>query len=115
MSERVSDGRSITLPAFRPCSRGEVHCNRREYGEVGINRLSLRAYCELAPGQIVPSMADRGVYLAPESSYYRVLRSASQQHHLGRASNPSARGDESLCYGSETGLVVGHYLNAGCG
>jgi hypothetical protein len=25
------------------------------------------------------------------------------------------RGDQSLCYRSESGLVVGHYLDAGCG
>ncbi len=45
----------------------------------------------------MPSLADRGVYLASESSFYRVLRSASQQHHRGRARKPSARVVTSHC------------------
>jgi putative transposase len=35
--------------------------------------------------------------LASESSFYRVLRSASQQHHRGRARKPSARVVTSHC------------------
>jgi len=42
-------------------------------------------YAHLPPGQIVPLLADRGVYLASESSFYRVLKQAGQQHHRGRA------------------------------
>jgi putative transposase len=38
----------------------------------------------------VPTLADRGVYLASESSFYRVLKQASQQHHRGRAQKPSS-------------------------
>ena len=48
-------------------------------------------FASLPPSQIVPSLADRGVYLASESSVYRVLRSASQQHHRGRARKPASR------------------------
>src|SRR5260370_6786807 len=51
----------------------------------------------LPPSQIVPGLADRGGYLASESSFYRVLRSASQQHHRGRARKPSARVVSSHC------------------
>jgi hypothetical protein len=54
-------------------------------------------FASLPPSQIVPSLADRGVYLASESSFYRVLRSASQQHHRGRARKPSARAVTSHC------------------
>jgi len=43
------------------------------------------------PGQIVPALADRGCYLASESSFYRVLREADEQHHRGRAAAPRAR------------------------
>lgn len=35
----------------------------------------------LAPGQIVPRLADRGQYLASESTFYRVLRAARQLGH----------------------------------
>ena len=54
-------------------------------------------FASLPPSQIVPSLADRGVYLASESSFYRVLRSASQQHHRGRARKPSSRVVTSHC------------------
>lgn len=37
------------------------------------------------PGQIVPVLADRGIYLASESSFYRILRRYSENKHRGRA------------------------------
>jgi transposase InsO family protein len=33
-------------------------------------------------------MADRGVYLGSESSFYRILREADEQNHCGRARPP---------------------------
>ena len=46
------------------------------------------AYQNLPPSQIVPRLADRGIYLASESSFYRVLRAHSQDLHRGRAKPP---------------------------
>ena len=46
------------------------------------------AYASLPPGQIVPRLADRGEYLASESSFYRLLRAAGEQHHRGRSRPP---------------------------
>jgi len=43
-------------------------------------------FASLPPSQIVPALADRGEYVASESSFYRVLKQASQQHHRGRVS-----------------------------
>jgi putative transposase len=40
------------------------------------------------PSQIVPALADHGVYLASESSFYRVLREAGQVQHRGKADSP---------------------------
>jgi transposase InsO family protein len=54
-------------------------------------------FASLPPSQIVPALADRGVYLASESSFYRVLKQASQQHHRGRAKKPSERVATSHC------------------
>jgi len=42
-------------------------------------------YCNVPPSQIVPRLADQGIYLASESSFYRVLKSAGQLQHRGRA------------------------------
>ena len=47
------------------------------------------AYAALPPGQRVPRLADKGVYLASESTFYRVLRAHDLQHHRGRAKAPS--------------------------
>lgn len=47
-------------------------------------------FTDLPPAQIVPRLADEGVYIASESSFYRVLRAAQEQHHRGRAKASSA-------------------------
>lgn len=49
------------------------------------------------PSQIVPALADRGEYVASESSFYRVLKQASQQHYRGRAKKPTSRVVTSHC------------------
>jgi putative transposase len=48
-------------------------------------------YADRPPSQIVPRLADKGVYLASESSFYRILKEAEQQHHRGRAKARQAR------------------------
>jgi putative transposase len=40
----------------------------------------------MPPSQVVPALADEGLYLASESTCYRVLHEANQQHERGRAS-----------------------------
>jgi putative transposase len=45
-------------------------------------------FASLPPSQIVPKLADRGEYIASESSFYRVLNAAGQLHHRGRAQAP---------------------------
>lgn len=48
-------------------------------------------YASLPPSQIVPRLADQGLYLASESTMYRVLRAADQQHRRGRSQPPQRR------------------------
>ena len=45
----------------------------------------------LPPSQIVPILADEGVYIGSESSFYRTLRRRDMQHHRGRAAKASTR------------------------
>ena len=45
-------------------------------------------FAHMPPSQIVPILADRGRYLASESSFYRVLREADQLAHRGKAKVP---------------------------
>lgn len=45
-------------------------------------------YQSLPPSQIVPALAQQGVYMASESSFYRVLRAHDQRHHRGKSHMP---------------------------
>ena len=42
-------------------------------------------FAALPPGQIVPVLADRGLYVGSERSFYRVLHAHGQAHRRGRA------------------------------
>lgn len=46
-------------------------------------------YRDLNPNQIVPRMADDGIYLASESTLYRLLREAKMNRHRERSKPPS--------------------------
>jgi transposase InsO family protein len=45
-------------------------------------------YQSLPPSQIVPKLADKGIYIASESSFYRVLREHEQVNRRGNAKAP---------------------------
>lgn len=45
-------------------------------------------FADKPAARIVPALADEGVYLASESSFYRVLREHGQNQHRGRAKTP---------------------------
>ena len=47
-------------------------------------------FAALPPGQIVPALADRGLYIGSERSFYRVLHAHGQAHRRGRARPPQA-------------------------
>jgi len=42
-------------------------------------------FADAPPSQIVPALADEGIYKASESTFYRVLHEADEQHERGRA------------------------------
>lgn len=50
-------------------------CNRAEYAQ-------------LPPSQIVPRLADLGIYIASESTFYRILKAHGQSHRRGRTQAP---------------------------
>lgn len=49
---------------------------------------NLPEYASLPPSQIVPALADQGVYVASESTLYRILRAEEQVQRRGRAAAP---------------------------
>ena len=52
-----------------------------------LERANSAEFGHLPPSQIVPRLADRGEYLASESTFYRVLRANQQvRHRRGRPS-----------------------------
>ncbi|MFC5775530.1 helix-turn-helix domain-containing protein [Ectobacillus antri] len=52
-------------------------------------------FANLPPTQIVPKLADQKIYIASESSFYRVLRENQMQHHRGRSKRPERKLPES--------------------
>lgn len=52
-----------------------------------------------SPSQIVPRLADRGEYVASESTFYRVLRDEDMQHHRSRSRPPVSRPHEHVADG----------------
>ena len=54
---------------------------------------------DLSPKQIVPKLADQGVYLASESTFYRVLRACDLLAHRERSRPPSPRPKEHVASG----------------
>lgn len=79
-SEELKDKRkqaaSVRIPANKLTEQEKARiievCNQEEH------RSS-------APSQIVPRLADQGIYIASESSFYRVLHEANQLHHRARS------------------------------
>lgn len=56
-----------------------------------IETINQPKFKSLPPSQIVPRLADEGIYLASESTFYRVMHKYQQQHHRGRSTKPSVK------------------------
>lgn len=48
-------------------------------------------FANMAPCKIVPALADQGIYIASESSFYRVLGEERMNTHRGRTKSPVIR------------------------
>lgn len=77
----------------RPSARRQAPANKLSEAErsavlAAVNRHDCAS---LTPHEIVPKLADEGVYLASESTFYRVLKAAGQNHRRGRCKAPRAR------------------------
>ena len=56
-----------------------------------LEQLKSKEFRDLSPNQIVPLLADRGIYLASESTLFRILRRNNLLCHRGKARAPSPR------------------------
>ncbi len=79
------DARTTTT---RPAPRNKLSEAGQEAVLAACNR---EDHAHLPPSQIVPKLADEGVYLASESTFYRVLKAHGQGHRRGRAQPPRHR------------------------
>lgn len=50
-----------------------------------------KEYADLVPGQIVPKLADQGIYLASESTIHRILKEEKQNTHRSKTKQPVKR------------------------
>lgn len=80
--ELRADARTTTL---RPKPRNALSEIERQ---AILALCSSPTYAHLPPSQIVPRLADEAQYMASESTFYRILRAAGQQHHRGRSRRP---------------------------
>jgi transposase InsO family protein len=61
-----------------------------EERESVVETVNLPEYRDLSPKQIVPRLADKGQYLASESTMYRTLREEKQMKHRERSRPPTS-------------------------
>jgi transposase InsO family protein len=80
-----ADGRKQTKVGSEPANKLSEH-ERQHILDVA----NTPEFAHLPPSQMVPALADQGRYIASESSFYRVLREASQLVHRGKA-KPASR------------------------
>lgn len=70
-----------------------TEAERKEILEI-VNQAQFKS---LPPSQIVPILADQGIYIASESTFYRVMRQAGEQNHRGRCKPPSSKPKSTHC------------------
>lgn len=77
----------------RPDARHDTPANRLSEAERAavLAAANRPGYASLTPHQIVPKLADDGIYLASESTFYRVLKAAGQGQRRGRSKHPVRR------------------------
>lgn len=90
--ERWTSGKALKVDgrpgAVRPEPKNKL--SEAERAAV-ISVMNRPEYASLPPSQVVPMLADDGVYIASESTIYRILRENNQQHHRGRSKAPIPR------------------------
>ena len=81
----VGDRRAV---AIRPEPRNKLSDEEREQILEIANQPE---FAEVPPTRIVPTLADEGVYVASESTFYRVLHAADQVKHRGQTKAPERK------------------------
>ncbi|EDK7615364.1 IS3 family transposase [Salmonella enterica subsp. enterica serovar Newport] len=74
-------------PDGRPSAQRPEPANKLTENERAqvLQMCSETEFSSLPPSRIVPMLADRGIYLASESTFYRILKAENQLHHRGNS------------------------------
>ena len=83
-TQSVSDKR---IDAERPEPANKLTAEERKKILEVVNQPE---YASKPPCEIVPDLADKGEYIASESTFYRVLREENMQNHRGRSERPKS-------------------------
>jgi putative transposase len=76
------------LLALRPEPKNKL--TKEEKVEI-LEVVKKEEFVDFPPTQIVPKLADQSIYIASESSFYRVLHEHNMQNHRGRNKRPERR------------------------
>ncbi len=78
---------------LRPTAEHPEPANKltKEERQQIVDTMSSPKYTSMPPCEVVPALADEGIYLASESTFYRVLREEKMQNHRGRSAEPVKR------------------------
>lgn len=95
----VCNGDDAIVADRRTTNMRSAPANKMREDEIAhiLDVVSIEEFASLPPSQIVPALADRGEYLASESTIYRILKAHKMQNHRGRAKKPSTRVVTSHC------------------
>ena len=76
---------------LRPSAERKPPANKlsAEERQVVIETVNQAEYASMPPCELVPALADEGVYIGSESTIYRILREEKMQNHRGRAKAPT--------------------------
>jgi transposase InsO family protein len=77
---RQGDGDQRFGPLTRPANK-----LIDEERQLVLSTVNSPEYRDLSPNQIVPKLADKGIYIASESTFYRILREEGQLAHRERS------------------------------
>ena len=82
-----------TIEDLRPITQRPEPANKltNQEREQIVETVNMPEYASMPPCEIVPALADKGEYIASESTFYRVLRELKMQNHRGRAEEPKTR------------------------
>jgi len=86
-----ADGRAAAAQGRVPANR--LSENERQAILALVNQPE---FADQPPSQIVPALADQGIYLGSEATFYRVMKAANQVTPRGRARPPTHRRPDPL-------------------